>query len=68
MNEELKRCPFCNSEATFADDKLPNGDTIYFIGCKQRGCVAYMRSIGNSYYELKNAIHAWNRRADDGNS
>ena len=63
MSEELKPCPFCGSPATYTDGEDAAQNEIFVIGCKQKGCVAYMRDIGNYFYTLENAIHAWNRRA-----
>lgn len=65
-NEELKPCPFCGSDATWTDGEAPNGDTIFFIGCKQRGCIAYWYDNHNYFYSIENAIELWNRRFDNG--
>ena len=66
MSEELKPCPFCGSKATYTDGEAPNGETIYFIGCHQPGCIAYIHENQNYFYCLEYAIWLWNRRADDG--
>ena len=63
---KLLSCPFCGTDATYTDGEAPNGDTIFFIGCKQRGCVAYFLDNNNYFYSIENAIEMWNRRADDG--
>ena len=64
-DEKLLKCPFCGTDATYTDGEAPNGDTIFFIGCKQRGCVAYFLDNNNYFYSLENAIEMWNRRFDD---
>ena len=64
-DEKLLNCPFCGTDATWTDGEAPNGDTIYFIGCKQQECIAYWRNNQNYFYSIKNAISLWNRRADD---
>ena len=64
MSEELKRCPFCGSEAelfkvekmgaTSPDDELE----AYYIVCSH--CSVQIRLTG----ELSDAIAEWNRRVD----
>ena len=65
---ELLSYPFCGTDATYTDGEAPNGDTIFFIGCKQRGCVAYFLDNHNYFYSLENAIEMWNRRLEDKNN
>ncbi len=65
-DEKLLKCPFCGTDATWTDGEAPNGNTIYFIGCKQPGCIAYWRNNQNYFYSIENAISLWNRRADNG--
>ena len=54
MNEELKPCPFCGSEAMFEAD-----GEIGWICCSNKDCPAWDTKIFETTDE---AIEAWNRR------
>lgn len=56
---ELKPCPFCGGEATLWHDY--GVDRPWNILCRCGGRVGY-------FVTKKEAIEAWNRRANDGQS
>lgn len=55
---ELKPCPFCGGEAKIV--KSPENE--YIAICRNKQCNA---SVGFFPNTRKEAIEAWNRRADD---
>ena len=55
---DLKPCPFRGGEAELAIVSFPAGDR-YRVHCKDCGASTWPRII-----ESKNAIKAWNRRAE----
>lgn len=60
MNEQLKKCPFCGSEADTAYNERFN----YQVFCTNDSC--FMNTI--TMYGMateEDAIEAWNRRAND---
>ena len=57
--DELKPCPFCGGEAEYrpvGEFSEKNG----YVRCKNFCCEQY------GYSPKKEAIEAWNRRAEDG--
>ncbi len=69
MNDELKKCPFCVSEAKLWEIKLFN--KMYTVSCTDDECPAYQfasidplyGSQPNQLYETKEkAIKKWNTR------
>lgn len=54
MSEELKTCPFCGGEATLCE----NLDYAY-VYCRDCGC-----QTDESHVSAKEAIAAWNQRAE----
>ena len=56
----LKRCPFCGEEALLV--KNPEGFDTHFVKCSICGCNTGAYLGGDS---LRNAVDAWNRRAND---
>ena len=55
LEEELKHCPFCGSEAYVYDEVMENG-TIHGVACTE--CMAEM-----SYADRSECIEKWNERA-----
>ena len=55
MTDELKKCPFCGSEAELNFQELYG----YFVSCPK--CLARSRAL----MRKQNAIDAWNRRANN---
>ena len=63
MNEELKPCHVCGSEAAVMP--LWNlGNSVYQAGCTNKDCTEYVMH-GWKYRSKVDAIAAWNRRAND---
>jgi Lar family restriction alleviation protein len=62
MNEELKPCPFCGSQAVLKVDSFPFCKTNYCVECCLCGCIA---GYGNEYKWVAKdkAIERWNQRA-----
>lgn len=61
---ELKKCPFCGSEARISINKTKQAQTS-IITCDRCSCRKTL--LKNSFYEgdiEKEAIEAWNRRAE----
>lgn len=57
MDERLKPCPFCGSEA----EMVRNSSGSYFARCTDRQCAAKTRL----YHENENGARiAWNRRTE----
>ena len=54
MSDELKACPFCNSDDTFNRD---NGFGQNLTGCRSCGARVYYK-----FSSLDNAATAWNTR------
>ena len=62
--EQLKPCPFCGGEAvmetfTTSFEKHPR----YRVRCTEKGCRV---ALDWDWFEGKEALEAWNRRADNG--
>ena len=60
MTEELKRCPFCGSEAEFGyyrDEEGIDYGCMYCNGCEAK--------ITWDYGDEERTIEAWNRRVDN---
>lgn len=63
--DDLKRCPFCGNVAYFSELKSGNWSR-YSVVCANDRCFASKSScFGKRYYTKKEAIEAWNRRADE---
>ena len=60
---ELKPCPFCGGEARIINNVFQD---LWDISCIDGFCYAHLSSDEARYYELDDAIEAWNRRAEDG--
>lgn len=57
MPNKLKPCPFCGGEA-----KIVREEYLYIVRCTKCPC-----DMGRQWYtRKKEAIKAWNRRADNG--
>ena len=57
MEEQLKTCPFCGSEAEI----VRNGSGSYFVRCTNRQCAAKTRL----YHENETGARmSWNKRAE----
>ena len=56
---ELKPCPFCGG----TDLNVKKGKYMWWVEC----CNADCRASGGCQHYKKEAIEAWNRRAEDGN-
>ena len=66
--DELKPCPFCGHTAHIARLKW-SANPRYFVVCGngKEHCIASEHStFGGFYVNKKDAIEAWNRRADNG--
>lgn len=65
MSEEIKKCPFCGSEAQL--DNIDNGNNgwWYSVICMKPMCRCGVSSTDYSYYNEKDAIEAWNRRTEE---
>ena len=61
MKTELKPCPFCGGEAEEKSQtaSLFNTRNVWYIRCKS------CHSTGEPKWHPKQAIEAWNRRAED---
>lgn len=68
MAPDLKPCPFCGMAAiTSAERRHANTkDMFYFAGCGTYNCIASLHSMNRYYFTEKEAIEAWNRRAENG--
>lgn len=65
---KLKPCPFCGCGALVMQLKQ-SVSPRYYVVCshKASGCIASEKYIfGRFYPTRRDAIDAWNRRADDG--
>ena len=60
---ELKPCPFCGGEAKIINNVFQD---LWDISCLDGFCYAHLASDEARYYDLDDAIEAWNRRAEDG--
>ena len=61
--DELKRCPFCGEKAVIRTFPGKVFD-CYKVYCSNICC--YICPVTRIYHNKKEAIEAWNRRADDG--
>ena len=77
MDVELKGCPFCGGEAivfqipynTEAELKMHpqwfwNNPGWFTVGCQTEQCIANVNHCMMLFYKSKQAIEAWNRRAE----
>ena len=68
--EKLKPCPFCGKPALIkSDNRYPRPEreriTAYEVICTNYDCIIY--NCDNNYFRSpKEAMDAWNRRANDG--
>ena len=71
----LKKCPFCGGEAQARTSRDKNGGMGFAVICMACGASGPNYYTRNNYWgdgsmwdddELKNAVDAWNRRADPG--
>ena len=63
MNElKLKPCPFCGGEAKL-HKRLNKG--MIFPQCKNTRCIGHNMTLWFPYKHDKEAIAAWNRRANE---
>lgn len=61
--DELKPCPFCGGEAKLHQTTYGNNIAAYVVWCGNRNCDV---SPTTRYRRFrKEAIEAWNRRAED---
>ena len=64
--EQLKSCPFCGGEGIIGSEVSwfnPAGKDEYYVACFNEYCDVQPRTI---YMDTeKEAIEAWNRRADN---
>lgn len=60
---ELKNCPFCGGEAVLIEFTTLPTLRHYSPRCKDAKCVGFS---WHKFYDREMAIHAWNRRAEDG--
>lgn len=72
MGSKLKPCPFCGGEAFMQyDHRYPDdsedGIAAFEVICTTFGCPIY-RADNTYYYSEADAIKAWNRRTNNGNS
>lgn len=78
MESELLRCPFCGGEAiifqipynTEAELKMHqrwlwNEPGLFTVGCQTEQCIANFNNCMMLFYNSKQAIEAWNRRAEN---
>ena len=67
---ELKPCPFCGGSAHVGELKKSVSPRFYvFCSNNKENCIAAEKYIfGAFYYTRKEAIEAWNRREDNGES
>lgn len=67
MNE-LKPCPFCGGDGSFTIDTVEK--TVYGScwTCGARGSGVWYKEDYPSVEEVKKAVRAWNRRADNGSA
>ena len=66
MPSELKPCPFCGGEAMQLLRINPDGTGSYIYGCTTIGCMGNALGVRWGFKTNKEAIEAWNRRADNG--
>ena len=60
LSEELKNCPYCGD--TYI--KIYHSRAGYQVGCNTVNCIA-CRGYARAYNTEKEAVEAWNRRAND---
>lgn len=64
MENKLKPCPFCGGKAKLRETTYGNNCDAYVVWCGNRDCEV---SPTTKYRRWrKEAIEAWNRRAEDG--
>ena len=61
---ELKRCPFCGGEVRIDAIDAMEDMSCFMVGCRNKDCICHV--TGAAYDTLRDAVEAWNRRADDG--
>ena len=61
MSEKLKPCPFCGSEAEMKIETHTPTGFDYTPRCKNPSCAG---RLAKKWHNEKNAIEAWNRRAE----
>lgn len=62
--DKLKPCPFCGGEWKLRETTYGNNIDAYFVWCANPRCD--VRPITKYRRFRKEAIEAWNRRANDG--
>lgn len=63
---DLKPCPFCGGAPTQIFSINPETDGRYIYGCCTIGCMGNALRGRGGFKTDKEAIEAWNRRADNG--
>lgn len=63
--EKLKPCPFCGGKAQL--DNIDNGNNgwWYSVVCSKPMCRCGVFNTDYSYYNVKDATEAWNRRENN---
>lgn len=66
--DELKPCPFCGRKPSKVREHYIAGlGVIYYtVECKQKGSKCFVNPKTTYLKSEKEAIEAWNRRADNG--
>lgn len=65
MTEQLKPCPFCGGESDADTLQGHRGDQRHFVSCRDENCVGFVADPYLTFATQREAIAAWNRRADD---
>ena len=63
---ELKPCPFCGGRAFVKNSGVYAAGFAYRVYCGNEDCKIEPKT--HAYFQREQAIEAWNRRANDGQS
>lgn len=67
VRSALKRCPFCDSLATYVWDEI---DKVWMAGCTNKRCIVSIDSLYTGFEgftkDIKAAGRIWNKRAKVG--
>ena len=70
MDQQLKPCPHCGSEAELMESHyLESGKPYSYISCTNKGCILHNHNIASTHFSgedeahnSQHAVKAWNER------